>query len=614
MRLAADAAHQFGGIELDRSKPLRFKLNGQTIEGFAGDTVLSAALAAGITAYGTLGETPIGLSEGFAPLVTTRRGEPLPMDRVPALDGLELTSVGKRKNLRGPPNSLRHQLETIAEPDWAHRRTETTMVADLLIVGGGVAGLAAAKSASMAGRGTIVAERRPWFGGDARYFGPVGDEESPEALIKRLTSGLAVTSNVTLLLRAEVVALSGHTATILQVVIDEGVLRSRLLSVHASRILLATGATQRLPVFPGNRLPGVQTSISAYHFAKRYGVSLGPSAAVATQSNYGYRLAMRLNDAGVAIRRVADPRIHPQSRFIDYAKASGLTLASGQYPLSARPGHFAFANAGSLAVAAEIEAAQLIVSGGWQPDLPLWMMAGGNVRWSSERAALVAAGALDDIAIAGAAAGHRSMLACADSARAAQAQLFGEEREGFEDTEAGTELETPDAPTSSAPAAEPNPSFLSSGTSLATRAPSTAIHALSLGDVAAAVELGIITPGDAGAVAEERGAPGADLAASDWKPPAEAPADGVPAYLAQRFGDAPERVHLMVDHRRRFAIGALIYAAGMRPDPMRAIGVIVEAAPVGGMALIARAALNDRYVVETEAGPSPARPRPAGPS
>ena len=95
-RLPADAAHEFGGIALDRSKPLGFRLNGHRIDGFAGDTVLSALLASGIDTYGRFGDTVLGLSDRLVPLVTTRRGEPLPIDRLPAADGLDLTTVGRR--------------------------------------------------------------------------------------------------------------------------------------------------------------------------------------------------------------------------------------------------------------------------------------------------------------------------------------------------------------------------------------------------------------------------------------------------------------------------------------------------------------------------------------
>jgi hypothetical protein len=83
------------------------------------------------------------------------------------------------------------------------------------------------------------------------------------------------------------------------------------------------GQPAAAPDLRGNRLPGVIGAIDAYHLAKRYGVAHGATAIVATQSNFGYRLALRLHDAGVAVRRIADPRVNPQSRFVDFAKASG---------------------------------------------------------------------------------------------------------------------------------------------------------------------------------------------------------------------------------------------------------------------------------------------------
>ena len=86
MRLAADAAHEFGGIELDRRKPLSFRLDGRRVTGFAGDTVLSAALACGIDTFGMRAGQPLGLGERFAPLIRFGQGGPLPMERTPAID------------------------------------------------------------------------------------------------------------------------------------------------------------------------------------------------------------------------------------------------------------------------------------------------------------------------------------------------------------------------------------------------------------------------------------------------------------------------------------------------------------------------------------------------
>ena len=616
MRLAADAAHQFGGIELDRSKPLSFRLDGHKITGFAGDTILSAALAAGIDTYGQFDRTSLGLGERFAPLVAGKRGDALPMERTPAIDGLDLTTIGPRARFAfGQPHSLRHRIDDLSDPPWLRGKPETTLTGDLLVIGGGVAGLAAADAAAAAGHSVILVERRPWLGGDARYFGAVGDDETPEALTTRLAAQLAARSNATVLTRADVFALSGGTAILHQVDTTDGTPRSRIVAVMAPRIVIATGATQRLPVFPGNRAPRVIPAIAAYHLAKRYGVTRGPSAVVATQSNYGYRLAFRLHDAGIALRRVIDTRIAPQSRFIDFAKAGGLTLGSGQIPLSAEREHFAFGHTAGAGGSTSFEASQLVVSGTWQPDLALWMLAGGGVRWSSERAALVAIGRLDNIAIAGSAAGYRSLRATAESGRAAQATLFDGTPEPIVDEEPGTSLETPDAPTPSAPLSHEVPSFLDSGRSLAVRpvprqsgAAAPRAHALTLADVAASVELGLTAPADAGTIAEERGAPGADLEASVWRPIAPSASTTDPVYLARRFGDDPIRRHLVVDGRRKFSVGTLVYKTGSPRDPEHAIGVIIDEAPIGGVALLSKSAARlDRFIVEMAAGPSPAR-------
>jgi sarcosine oxidase subunit alpha len=613
VRLGADAAHEFGGIALDRSKPLAFTLDGHRIAGFTGDTVLSAVLAAGILTFGRLGETPIGLGPRFAPLVSARGGPPLAMDRIPARDGTALVSLGPKGRLRfGRGQSLGHIIDRHAAPAWIGVPPEKTLVADVLIVGGGVAGLAAAEAAAAAGKTVLLVERRTWLGGDARYFGPVGDEDNPATFTGALIEGLSKRAEVTILTNAEVFGITGNTALVHHVETD-GEPRVRVVAAEGRDIVFATGALQRLPVFSGNRLPGVISAISAYHLAKRYGVALGQAGVVATQSNYAYRLALRLKDAGYDIRRVIDTRINPQSRFIDFAKASGLTIASGQLPLSATPGRQqglrgSFANVGTATAAVSLDIDALIVSGGFQPELSLWMLAGGRVRWVDGR--LQAAGQLDHVAIAGSAAGLKTMRACAQSGKAAIARLLGRPATPVEDVEIGASFETPDDATPIAPTAL-GPAYLDSGASLVAR-PATGGLAtgqpLGLGDVTASVDLGLIAPSDAGAVAEERGAPGGPLIASSWTPP-EKHAPDSPTYLVGRFGSDPRRVHLIVDQSQSFETGALIYPPAADRRPLRAVGVIVASAKPGGLALISAEGLakTDRFIVETLAGPTPAR-------
>ncbi|MEP7240828.1 MAG: FAD-dependent oxidoreductase [Devosia sp.] len=615
-RLPADAPRGFGGIELDRSKSLSFTLDGRRIAGFAGDTLLSAMLANSIDTLGRLGEAPIGLGERLLPPVATKDGRLLPLERTPLIEGLELTAQGRRAGPRfRQQSSLRlavAQLKTVPMAATA----DVTLTADLVIVGGGVAGLAAAAAATKAGRSVVLVERRPWLGGDARYYGPVGEAASPEIVVDDLLKAI---DGFTVLTRTEAFDIRGSTIVAHQVEAPAGELpRGRIVAVTGERLLLATGSNQRLPVFSGNRLPGVRSTIEAYHLAKRYGVSGGASAVVSTPSNYGYRLALRLHEAGVAIRRIVDTRVGAQSRFIDFAKASGLSLGSGQVPLSATLGRSglsaAFVNEGSTRAAATLEATQLIVSGASQPELSLWMLAGGGASWSGGR--LVATGHLPHVGLAGAVAGFATLEACRDSGRVAYDVLFGAEPTTVADTQIDPAFETPDAATPVAPRAD-GAAFLDAGTSLLLRPVAGARslptgHALSIGDVAAAVDLGLIAPGDAGAVAGERGAPGRDIVATAWRP-AEPEAGAPSPYLEGRFGARPTRVHLIVDGRRVFEPGALVYANTGRGDPGNAVGVIVDAATPGGTALIDAAVLEtmDRFVVAMTAGPSPARIKPS---
>jgi sarcosine oxidase subunit alpha len=614
-RLPADAAHEFGGIALDRSKPVTFRLNGRRIEGFAGDTVLSAILAAGIDTFGQFGETPLGLSDRMCPLVAGRGSEPLPIDRLAAAEGLDLRTIGRRRFSFRRGHTLNHIIDGIPEAPWLRRKPDTTVTTDLLVVGGGIAGLAAADAAARAGHSVILVERRPWLGGDARYFGPVGDEASPEAATNELIARLTAHPAVTVMTHADLFALHGLSVRVHG--IADG--RGTVTAITATRIVLATGSLQRLPIFAGNRLPGVMSAVGAYHFAKRYGVVRGRSAIVATQSNYAYRLAMRLHDAGVEVRRIVDPRVNPQSRFVDFAKASGLKLAGGQQPLAASLArrhtlHASFANIGTAASALDLDADTLVVSGPFQPDLTLWMLAGGGTYWGDGK--LRPRGHVEHVALAGSAAGYRSMEACAASGRAAIAELFGTTRSAIEDNEIGAPYETPETSTMIAPVVTGMPAFLDAGSSLIARPdpaakPTLTAHAQapSLGDVAASVELGLTLPTDAGAVAEERGAPGGDLAASDWKPAAIAEQGPAP-WLAGRFGEATETIHLIVDGKRRFERGALVHANTSPSDPVLAIGVIERSGETaGGFAIVSSKALEttDRFIVETMDGPSPAR-------
>lgn len=635
-RLPQDAKHGFGGTLLERSKPLSFRLNGRTYEAFAGDTVLTALLAAGIDGAGFHFGQPIALDERFSPpaVPTDARdaARAMPIDRIPVVQGLDLRTLGPRQSpfrtaglaariasaFRGTPSSLGHRLDDphAFEGTWLRQPHARTIEADTVVVGGGVAGMSAALAAAEIGGRVLLVERRGVLGGDAAFFGAVGDEEPPETIIRRLTERIAATPSITVLLRTDALELTGSRIRAHEVALRDDKPGGRLLALDGRRIVIATGVSERLPLFSGNRMPGVVGAVSAFRRVQHYGVWRGTRAVFATPHSYAYRLALLAADAGIAVQRVADSRSAPQSRFIDFCKASGITLASSLVPRAAEAaGKPPQALSVAFAVAIE-DAGQdttplttelFIAAGSWQPRLGLWLMAGGRCAYHAGPRWIGAEGTLETVAIAGSAAGYRSSSACIHSGeRAARTLVGGDPGPAVEDVEAGAIYESRDAPTAIAPwRAGRMGAYLDRGATFTPRPaqagreaaviPPAQMHGLSLGDVAAAVELGTIPLNDAGIVAQERCIGGGEILDSGWRPVPAAPSSELPPYLRGRFGSKPQQLVVAAPDGRYFEPGCLLYHSSELADPFAAIGVIVGPAPdgkAGGIALVDRAAAN----------------------
>jgi sarcosine oxidase subunit alpha len=619
----AQGPHHLNGRLIDRGKPVRFRLDGRWIDGFDGDTVLSAALASGVTGAGLHQGSPLALDERFAPAVAPVAfaddpRQALPMARTPATNHADYRSVGSnaphpfarfglKPRIRDGrlPQSFDRMLAG-AEP-WAHHPAGEPIAVDLVVVGGGVAGLSAALAAGESGASVILVERRQEFGGDVRLFGALEGEEAPDAIVARLTTALSQLENVRLLDRAEALSVAGGIVRVHRVEASSAGIDSRIVTYAARRVILATGCSERLPVFAGNRLPGVVGLAAAFDRADRFGVVIGSTFAVNTSVNEGYRFAMLASDTGLTLARMSDTRARPSSRFIEFSKAYGMPLASALVPTTAErntrggPG-LAITLASTMpAVEANgmpILADQFVVAGGWQPDLSLWLGAGGSARWSPQSNAMVADGRLTGMMLAGAAAGYRSLSGCARSGIAAVAALFKRRNLPVNDVEIDSFYETPSGPTGMAPAsAATAPAYLDHGWSLLSRADAetrslaSAPRALGLGDIAAGVQLGLLPAAAAGMVAGERATPPIVIGAGNPPPPPVAPmGEAYPSYMAGRFGEGAELWTVAVDEARRLRAGALLYAGTENADPATAAGaVIVSSGKDAALALVAAA-------------------------
>ncbi|MGW4968216.1 2Fe-2S iron-sulfur cluster-binding protein [Nonomuraea sp. NPDC004186] len=401
-----------GGL-IDRGGTLRFRFDGRELTGHPGDTLASALLANGVRQAATsvkLGR-PRGIfaagSEEPNAVVQIERPFPEPMrpaTTIELYDGLVASSLPGRGRLAAEPDPARY--------DAVHAHC------DVLVVGAGPAGLAAARAAAVDGARVILADEQPRPGGSLLGTterlptgeGPVGHEWAAA-----VAAGLERLPDVTVLRRTTVfgyyddnylMAVERRTEH-LGAAAPAHVARERIWRIRAGRVVLATGAHERPIAFAGNDLPGVMLAGAARTYAVRYGVLPGRRAVVFTTNDSAYEAAFDLADAGLEVAAIVDVRPSPGP--LPEARRRGIEVLAGQAVEAARG---AGEVSSVLAGGTEIEADLVLVSGGWNPVVHLFSQAGGTLRYDEDLAALVPGVSRQEVRVAGAARGVFTLEGC----------------------------------------------------------------------------------------------------------------------------------------------------------------------------------------------------------
>lgn len=354
-RLSASAPARFG-TAIDRTEPIGFRVGGRALSGLYGDTLASALMASGVQSHGTSpllgrprGLMALGIEDA---LMRSLEGDPGPFAAIASSElvlreGLRAQGadrgVGQALRRFSPPagpetrtlpagqlalERLRRALPLPGPrlPALAPRIQTKLESCAVVVIGAGLAGLAAAAALRSAGLDVRVIEASSRAGGvadlydgriDGRPFtdwttAKAGELRDRGALLSRATAiDIAPDGTVTAIERPDPQR--------------PGRVTLRLISANA--VVVATGFRERPLIFADNDRPGVMLAQSARALLRRHAVAQGARALVATTCDEGYRAAMDLREAGVAVDFVLDARGDPDGPAVEMAKALGAPLS-----------------------------------------------------------------------------------------------------------------------------------------------------------------------------------------------------------------------------------------------------------------------------------------------
>jgi sarcosine oxidase, subunit alpha len=456
------------GGRIDRSRTIQFSFDGRRHVGHPGDTLASALLGSGVHLMGRSfkyhrprGPISAGAEEPNA-LVSVgtgdRRTPNLRATQLELYQGLMATSQNRWPSLALDAGSLAGMVspllgagfyyKTFIAPGgaWRHlyepaiRRaaglgmapdrpdpdayTQRYARCDVLVMGAGAAGLAAALAASENGRRVfLVDEQAECGGGLLSEPGAQIDGRPAWQWLDAALAALALRDNVTILPRTTAFGYYAQNFVALCERLTDhlaappaGLARERLWKLRAGRVILATGAIERPLVFAGNDRPGIMLAGAARSYANRWAVRPGSRAVLFAADDSGYASATDLANAGVEIVAVADPRPAPD------CDITGLPVHPNTTVIGTS-GRLRVASATLRGIGAtrteRVSCDLLLMAGGWTPSLHLFSQSRGKLAFDAARNIYLPGEAAQNQVSAGACRGVFGLAACLEDGYAA---------------------------------------------------------------------------------------------------------------------------------------------------------------------------------------------------
>ena len=460
------------GGRVDRQRPVRFTFNGKPYTGYQGDTLASALLANGVSMVarswkyhrprGILGsgvEEPNALVQLFDGNRTVPNAR---MTEVELVDGLAATSIHAKPSIdfdmgavngwlsRFIPAGFYYKTFMASQSAWHFFEKRIRAVSglgespkeldpaqydkqfahcDVLVVGGGIAGLMAALAAGESGARVILCDEQAEMGGWLLSSNELIDGQPAADWVASALKRLEAMPEVRVLRRTTGYGYHDHRfVTLVERRADHLIpqsqpkYRERLWRVRAREVVLTTGAHERPLTFANNDLPGIMLASAVSTYVRRYGVMPGRNAVVFVNNDHGYDAALALKAAGAQVQ-VFDARAQTQGTLPGKVKAAGIAVTMSTVITEAQGGKRVQSvkvqgidASGQLSGAVRTVSCDLVaMSGGVNPVIHLHSQAGNKAAWNEALQAFTPGKPFQGERWAGACGGVEGLHACAQN-------------------------------------------------------------------------------------------------------------------------------------------------------------------------------------------------------
>ncbi|KDC58735.1 sarcosine oxidase subunit alpha family protein [Bordetella bronchiseptica] len=462
-----------GGL-VDRRRPLTFRFDGIQYQGYHGDTLASALLANGVHLVGRSfkyhrprGIYTAGVEEMNALVDVLKEGQADPNTRATVValeDGIEVSSQNRWPSLRFDVRSFHGMISRLIPagfyyktfmwpakfwPKYEHmirhaaglgraplvrdrdRYEKQHAYCDVLVVGAGPAGLAAARSACQAGLRVLLVDEKSRVGGTLPGSNTEIEGVAGAKWATAVERELRESGHASVMLRTTAFGYYDHDTVALAQQCDTPAnphgATQRLWYVHAKQVVLAAGAIERPCVFANNDLPGVMLASAARTYCNEFGVAVGRRVLVLANNDSAYEAALDLQRAGIDIVGVVDQREAVSASLsetlaslrIPHHRGSTIKKATGRHRVRCA------VIVDQSGLRQTVRCDTILVSGGWTPSVHLHSQSGGKVGYDADLSTFVPTSTKQHSLSIGACAGRLQLSECLADGASICAQMDG---------------------------------------------------------------------------------------------------------------------------------------------------------------------------------------------